>query len=148
MGSFFKKVGTGFLVIILSPFIVLAYVLFAVYAVLKFIVLWFIAVSKFFVGEKITDPLDIDRKAANLFEEEQAGKKAKQPAPEAGKFAGATINIYSNKPLDEDFNRPISHFDTVNSQITSEDVKQLSEYETKMIENKKTTVMNEVEEND
>ena len=90
MGNFFKKMG-GFLVILL-PFMV-AFV----------IILWFIAISKFFIGEKITDPLDIDRRAANLFEQEQEGKRGKTPANDAGKFAGATINIYSNKTLDEEF---------------------------------------------
>lgn len=148
MGNFFKKVGTGFLVIILSPFIVAAYVLFALYAILKFIVLWFIAISKFFIGEKITDPLDIDRKAASLFEEEQVGKKSKSSNVETGKFAGATINIYSNKPVNDEFNRPLSHFDSVNSQITSEDIKQLSEYETRQLENKDVPLITGEKDND
>lgn len=146
MGNFFKKIGTGFLVVILLPFMVVAFALFAVYAMIKFIVLWLIAISKFFIGEKITDPLDIDRRAANLFEQEQEGKRGKTPANDAGKFAGATINIYSNKTLDEEFNRPRSHFETINNTITHEDVQEISEYQTKMIENNKVPMIDEVED--
>lgn len=98
MGNFFKKVGTGFLVLILSPFIAAFFVLFAVYAIFKFIILWVIAISKFFVGERISDPMDIDRKAAEMFEEDQMKKKTNANMPaDAGKFAGATINIYANQ---------------------------------------------------
>lgn len=148
MGNFFKKVGTGFLVVILLPFMIVFFALFAIYAVLKFIVLWFIAVSKFFVGEKITDPLDIDRKAANLFEKEQEGKKANAAPSESGKFAGATINIYSNREVDPSFSRPISHFDSVNTQLDAHDLKQLKSVETKAIEHQDMPLIDEVEDDD
>lgn len=146
MGKFFKKVGVGFLVVVLLPFIAAAYILFAVYAVLKFIVLWFIALSKFFIGEKITDPLDIDRKAANLFEQEHENKKAPVTAPESGKFAGATINIYSNKEIDEDFKRPPSHFENSNNTIDAKDIKEIEQYETRLLDSKNEHVVNEVED--
>lgn len=112
MGKFFKKVGTGIVVLLALPFMLLFFAIFAVYALFKFIVLWFIAISKFFIGERITDPLEIDRKAAGLFEKEQEAKKGKSVADTEGngKFAGATINIYTNQNMTEPQPTPISHF--------------------------------------
>lgn len=110
MGKFFKKVGTGLVVLLLLPFMVVFFALFIVYSIPKFIVLWFIAISKFFIGERITDPLEIDRKAAGLFEKEQEAKKNSGQKDENGKFAGATINIYTNQNVDQPTKEVISHF--------------------------------------
>lgn len=96
MGNFFKKIGTGALVILLSPFALVGFALFTVFSVLKLIVLWVKAIAKYFVGERITDPLEIERQALKLFEKEQLDKKKTLENSNEGKFAGATINIYGN----------------------------------------------------
>ena len=44
------------------------------------------------------------------------------------------------------FNRPRSHFETINNTITHEDVQEISEYQTKMIENNKVPMIDEVED--
>lgn len=134
MGNFFKKVGTGFVVILLLPFMVVFFALFAVYSLIKFIALWFIALSKFFIGERISDPLDIDRKAAELFEEKQNKKKGDETKnTEQGKFAGATINIYTNQPVNESIGGAISHFSQV-TPITTQDVFEVTTSEPIQIE--------------
>lgn len=121
MGNFFKKIGTGALVIILSPFGLVAFVLFAIYSVLKLIFLWFKAIGKFFVGEKLTDPLDIERQAAQIFEKEQLEKKKSVEKTADGKFAGATIHIYGT-PTPQEAVTPSPKLDVIDEPITPKSI--------------------------
>lgn len=102
----------GALVILLSPFIVLAFALFAIYSLFKLIIIWIVAIVKFFMGEKITDPLEIDRQAAEIFEQQQLEKK-KAPTPTDGKFAGATIHIYGQGAAKPDFDESKTKVDVI-----------------------------------
>lgn len=121
MGNFFKKIGTGALVIILAPFGLVAFVLFAIYSIIKLIFLWFKAIGKFFIGEKLTDPLDIERQAAQIFEKEQLDKKKSIEKTPDGKFAGATIHIYGAANPQEVVN-PSPILDVIDQPVTPKSI--------------------------
>lgn len=104
MISFFKKLLSGFLLIIFGPFLLVFFAVFIIYSLLTYLVLLLRGIFRFFRGETFFPETDLDAYAATAHNEEmEADKQVQQVAPiNATNLAGATINIYNAgaNPLD------------------------------------------------
>lgn len=134
MGKFFKKIGIGILVILLAPFALAGFAIFIVIASFVFLFYLIYGIVIFFKGEKLTDPTELDRKAAKImYERHIAAQNAPSSTQEAGKFAGATINVYGNIS-DANLSQP-----KPNELPNSDNVVEIHDYsEAPLIETKRT----------
>lgn len=71
MKAFFKRIGRGFIFILILPFWLVVFVLFTVYSVLAFLFTIISAIPAFFKGESILAPSELDIAATTKIAEQK-----------------------------------------------------------------------------
>ncbi|MDY0118016.1 MAG: hypothetical protein RBR80_00380 [Bacilli bacterium] len=107
MVNFLKRIGVGMITLLLTPFALAGFVIFAVGTIFVFLFYSMLAVIKYFQGDRLKEPTELDRKAARILKDRLDSEQVKEDARpiEQGQFAGATINIFHNSnPFESNLN--------------------------------------------
>ncbi|HOF65256.1 MAG TPA: hypothetical protein PL120_01460 [Bacilli bacterium] len=107
MVNFLKRIGVGMITLLLTPFALAGFVLFAVGTIFVFLFYSILAVIKYFQGDRLKEPSELDRRAARILKDRLDSEQVKDEpkTAEQGQFAGATINIFhSSNPFESNLN--------------------------------------------
>jgi hypothetical protein len=125
MKGLFKRLGHGFLFILVVPFWIMTFVLFSVYAIVSYIFTFFTAIPAYFRGESVFGPSELDIAASTRLAEQKLQAQMPPPAP----IVQPSTTIIFNAPPPQGQADPrinyIQQDGTIYRQVTAQDVQKI-----------------------
>lgn len=120
MKGLFKRLGHGFLFILVLPIWLITFVFFGVYAIISYIFTFFSAIPAYFRGESIFGPSELDIAASTRLAEQKLQAQMPPPAP----VVQPSTTIIFNTPPQGQVDKRINYIEqngTIYRQVSTHD---------------------------